>query len=280
MAPEADGMAEFVQCRGLKSLWALIAPQQHRYRGFQSPLTLAQHPLRHQAGPSVACPQPAVCVGSPGRAASLDADLGGLRIAHPHDRHQGGPLIQGTLHGRQPDPVPAGGGFGSCRRLYPHAPEIEPWPAQGGGAQPMPIIRSPRRTPGGCRDSAPRSVRIVAAHVSAVGLGDKQIALHRHGEPLTSGRTGDRLPSLRGEGARCFRMCDQCQRRGIRENQGQRQDRDHQTGRPTPRAIRAASRGMVAKPASSMLRIQASRCARPSLTWGSSPLRRGMAHRM
>lgn len=54
----------------------------------------------------------------------------------------------------------------------------------------------------------------------------------------------------------------------------------HQPLSPTPRAIRVAISGMPAKPTSSMLRIQASRPARASLTCGSSPLRRGIAQRM
>ena len=59
-----------------------------------------------------------------------------------------------------------------------------------------------------------------------------------------------------------------------------RQGAAHQAGSPTPRAIRAASRGMAAKPSSSMFRIQDRRPARASLTWGSSPLRSGIAQRM
>lgn len=49
---------------------------------------------------------------------------------------------------------------------------------------------------------------------------------------------------------------------------------------PTPRAIRAARRGMEAKPTNSTLMIQARRVDNASLTRGNSPLRKGITHRM
>ena len=55
---------------------------------------------------------------------------------------------------------------------------------------------------------------------------------------------------------------------------------DHAAGSPTPRAISVANRGTRANPTSSTLMIQPRRVARASLTFGNSPLRRGMAQRM
>ena len=71
--------------------------------------------------------------------------------------------------------------------------------------------------------------------------------------------------SLKGPNLRCRRA---------------RINRHQAAGNPTPRAIRVAIKGIDAKPTNSTLMIQPRRVARASLTWGSSPFRRGMAQRM
>ena len=158
---------------------------------------------------------------------------------------------------------------------------------QRGGDSPLPLLiaHSCRRTGFGSHGFNPDTP--VIANRPACGCGLQQVAI--------VGATGFRLG--RWHGWRWWRLqrgagpcgwargwlgfcCLNGGHGAERQRQAQHQAQHQAAGRPTPRAISVASRGMAAKPTNSMLRIQASRWASASLTWGSSPLRSGIAQRM
>jgi len=245
-------MPQFVQGRGLDGTGALAWADLNQHLRFQLPLLLALHHRQAQLGPAVAGPTPAQ-----GRPSSQDAYLGPLRLIHPLQGHQLAPAGQGSFHRHLPGFVPAGGRPLAAHRLQPDAPVVAPGPAVGRGAQLMAVV-----------------VLRSGAKISGAGL-NRQVGRLGEKQLLACGcRT-----AVAGGGDGFHPDGAAQQEWQHRQKQGGHQPaRD--PGSPTPRAIRVASRGIRAKPVSSIFRIQASRWARASLTWGSSPLRRGIAQRM
>ena len=83
MAPETEGMAQFMQRRGLQGLQALIGAEQHLHTGLRAPDPLALHLQQLQQGAAMAGPSAALGI-QERRPAPLDQDLGPGGIVHHH----------------------------------------------------------------------------------------------------------------------------------------------------------------------------------------------------
>ena len=104
MAPEAEGVAEFMQAGGLDRLGPLAGANQHLHLGLQLPQTQPLHLAQLQQGAAMAGPQGPIGAALEGRPTAPEAHLGLVRCGNPLNRQLPLPGGQRRLHG----PLPAG----------------------------------------------------------------------------------------------------------------------------------------------------------------------------
>jgi hypothetical protein len=219
VAPEPEGMAQFMQGRGLEYRTPQLRRDKHGDLRLKAPAIQPLHLHHLEQTAAIAGPPPRRKL-TQGRPAALEPHMGSIGIIHTDNGHDFPPGGQSRTNCLKPPRLPAIGRDAS------------------GWLQPD--------TPAG-QDGRP---------------------LHRAGQGVAVAGSTSTLRWLNGQR-------ETSQLLGRRAWIG-----NHAAGNPTPRAISVARRGTKANPTSSTLMIQPKRVARASLTFGNSPLRKGMAQRM
>ena len=104
MAPEAEGVAEFMQAGGLDRFGPLAGANQYVHLGLQLPLAQPLHLAQFQQGASMAGPHGPIGATLEGRLTAPEAHLGLVGGGYRLDRQLGLPGRQRRLH----CPLPAG----------------------------------------------------------------------------------------------------------------------------------------------------------------------------
>ena len=142
VAPEPEGMTEFMQRRGLQHRSSEVWGNQHRHLRFETPCLLTTH-LQQLQQTAAVTGSPATTHGFQGGLAPLQQHMGSIGRVHPLQVNNPGPLIECRLHRGAPALFPTIR-HSRGRGLHPDTPVRQGRPAQRGRRQRAGIARQSR----------------------------------------------------------------------------------------------------------------------------------------